>query len=454
MKLNQKVTPLHTHEGAVAKRLTKEQELRRSVLTCLLFEGTFYENGVDIAKRIQELIPAVDAKTVALLAIEARKEIGLRHVPLLIAREMARLPIHKRYVARLLPQIITRADQLTDFLALYWETNEQPATLSTVPRKRTHTLSSKVKQGLAHAFTKFDEYQLAKYNQLDKKVKLKDVLFMSHAKPKDLEQAALWKRLINNQLKTPDTWNVALSRGDDKKATFERLMTEKKLGALAFVRNLRNMHEAGVDRNMIEGYGEIIPVDKVYPYQLIAAAKEVPFAETLLDSMIKRAASTLPKLDGKTILLVDNSGSMANKLSAKSKMSYQDAACGLAMILKEQCGNQIDIYAFSDKVTPVPPRTGFALRDAIMRTDISGTDLGRAVRLANTSPHDRLIVITDEQSRTTVPNPVVEKAYMINVAANKNGVGYGKWNHIDGFSANVLKWIHLYEFEFCADTMF
>jgi 60 kDa SS-A/Ro ribonucleoprotein len=31
---------------------------------------------------------------------------------------------------------------------------------------------------------------------------------------------------------------------------------------------------------------------------------------------------------------------------------------------------------------------------------------------------------------------------MINVASNRNGVGYGRWTHIDGFSEGVLRFIH------------
>ncbi len=37
---------------------------------------------------------------------------------------------------------------------------------------------------------------------------------------------------------------------------------------------------------------------------------------------------------------------------------------------------------------------------------------------------------------------------MINVASNRNGVGYGKWVHFDGFSEHVLRYIAAYEREF------
>ena len=108
--------------------------------------------------------------------------------------------------------MIERADELVEFVALYWKEEKQP-------------LSAGFKRGLARAFTKFDAYQLAKYDR-ESVVKLRDVLFLCHAKPKDEAQAALWKKLAENTLESPDTWEVALSAGKDKRENFERLLRE------------------------------------------------------------------------------------------------------------------------------------------------------------------------------------------------------------------------------------
>jgi 60 kDa SS-A/Ro ribonucleoprotein len=59
-------------------------------------------------------------------------------------------------------------------------------------------------------------------------------------------------------------------------------------------------------------------------------------------------------------------------------------------------------------------------------------------------PHDRLIVVTDEQSADRVPDPK-GLGYMINVASNRNGVGYGKWLHVDGWSDAVVRFMTEYE---------
>ena len=84
-----------THEGAPARRLTPEQELRRTLMACLLWEDGFYEGGQSIADRIATLVPQVPADRVAALAIEARTRMYLRHAPLLVVREMARHASHR-----------------------------------------------------------------------------------------------------------------------------------------------------------------------------------------------------------------------------------------------------------------------------------------------------------------------------------------------------------------------
>ncbi len=74
---------------------------------------------------------------------------------------------------------------------------------------------------MAQAFTKFDEFSLSRYSGEGKAYSLKDVLFLCHAKPINEDQAALWKRLINGTMATPDTWETRLSAGGDKKTIWE-----------------------------------------------------------------------------------------------------------------------------------------------------------------------------------------------------------------------------------------
>ena len=164
-----------THGGAPAVRINAEAQLRRSVLSTLLWENQYYENGQTIAQRIKELASQVDPVKVAALAVEAREVQKLRHVPLLLAAALA--PRGGALVGDTIARVIQRADELAEFLAIYWGMQEAPKGKGSL---RPSPLSKQVKRGLAQAFTKFDEYQLAKYNR-DEAIKLRDVLFLTHA---------------------------------------------------------------------------------------------------------------------------------------------------------------------------------------------------------------------------------------------------------------------------------
>jgi hypothetical protein len=445
-----------TFEGATAyQHATPEQELRRSVMSCLLWESEFYESGVSIAARICELVPKVPAETVAQIAIEARERMHLRHVPLLLAVECAKHKTHRHVVADLVACIIQRADELAEILSIY--SRERTGT------KKLNRLSHQLQKGLQRAFQKFNEYQLAKWNR-DNAIKLRDVLFLVHPRPEGwgvgmskaerdgLPQAQLWKRLIDGKLATPDTWEVELSagKGEAKRESWERLLTENKLGGLALIRNLRNMKEAGVSEKLIRGSLLEMKTDRILPFRFVAAARYVPQWEPELEKAMLRSLEGFEKLPGKTCIVVDNSGSMYGaKISAKSDMDRSDAACALAILLREICEEAL-VISYSVNPVLVPARRGFALRDAIQNaTSHNATHTDDALALAQKESYDRIVVITDEQSHQAIRNPsyngMPKQGYFINVASYKNGIGYGPWTHVDGWSEAVLNYIQTTE---------
>lgn len=412
-----------THEGAIAEIISPEQALRRSVLSCLLWEDEFYETGQDIADRIISLSVQISSEIVAELAVEAREKYKLRHVPLMLL--CALIKLGSALVSETIERVIQRPDEIIKLVEIYFCDGKRP-------------LAKQLKRGLARAFTKFDAYALAKYNRPGS-VTLRDVLFLCHAKPLDESQAQTWNQLVNNKLPSPDTWEVALSAGADKRETFERLLKERKIGYLALLRNLRNMDQAGVDEVLIKD--AILArsgAQKVLPFRYVAAARAAPRFEPWLDQALSETALEGSLLAGETIVLVDVSQSMECQLSTKSDLTRLDAAATLASILP----GDVRIFTFSDEVVEVPARRGMAGIDAIKASQAHfSTRLGKAIAIMNTIKHDRLIVITDEQSHDWVPAPVSTKAYKINVASARNGIGYGKWLHIDGFSEAVLNYI-------------
>jgi len=420
-----------THEGGTASTVSPELALRRSVMACMLWERTFYESGENIATRIARLSAKVNAQKVANMAITAREQANLRHAPLWLCAALAK---QQRLKAETLARVIQRADELAEFLAMYWKDGRCP-------------LSAQVKKGLAAAFPKFDAYSLGKYNR-DGQVKLRDVLFLSHAKPRNKQQAETWKSLIDGTLAVPDTWEVGLSGGADKKTTWLRLMGGQKLGAMALLRNLRNMTDVGVSREAIGEALENMKVSRILPFRFVAAAKAVPQLEPLIERAMVRALEDEPELPGMTAIAVDSSGSMDLTLSDKGTMTRFDAACALAIMAREICGD-VRVFSYGTQTVEVPARRGFALRDAIRKAN-SGymTRMGRCISTINSAMHQyhRVIVITDEQTADTVPAPK-GVGYIVNVAAYKNGVGYGNYKKVDGFSAAMLQWVRDAEFD-------
>jgi len=428
---------VNTHEGATAQKVNPRLELRRTVLTCLLWEDTFYEKGSKITERVADLVTKNKAEDVAALAVEAREKMQLRHVPLFLVRELARRKGAGTLVAETLDRVIRRADELGEFVALYWTPRKQP-------------LSAGVKRGLAKAFTKFDAYQLAKYNR-DGVVKLRDVLFLSHAKPINAEQAALWKRLVENTLESPDTWEVALSAGKDKRETWERLLREEKLGGMAALRNLRLMLASGVDPKLIAARLEK-GIARALPFRFVTAARYAPKLEDAIEKAMLKGIAAFEKLPGSTGLLVDVSGSMDSQLARKGETKRMDAAAGLAILLREVAAD-FEAATFSEKCVTIPPRRGFALRDAIVNSQAhSSTYLKRALEelrdKCGWEKLDRVVVITDEQSHDGIAPAWTPKAYVVNVAPYQHGVSYGNgWTHIDGWSERIVDYIATIESE-------
>lgn len=461
MKLNRKskvvkrvasrVAP-RTAGGAAASVIPQTKELERSVLACMLWEDSFYESGHEISSRINSLIKTVPAAKVSEIARRARTEQKLRHVPLLITREMARLPSHREVVAETLDAVIQRADELSEFVSLYWKDGKQP-------------LSNQVKKGLARAFSRFDEYQLAKYN--NGTISLRDVLFLVHPKPESRAQAALWKRLANKKLATPDTWEVALSgakeAGQTKKEAWESMLAEKgKLGAMALLRNLRNMTEVGVSDAQIRKALRECNAERVLPFRFIAAAKYAPKFEPELESLMLRCLENREKLTGKTVLIVDVSGSMNGRLSSKGESSRLDAAAALAMLVRE-LSEEVVIYATAGsdgarkhQTELIPARRGFALREEVNKA--TGRLGGGGIFLkqvmdyvsARETDVDRVICISDSQDCDLVNKPDSAPAfgknnYLMDISCEKNGIAYNKFTVINGFSEAVLDYIAAFE---------
>ena len=434
--------------GALAAKQSNTALLRRAVLANLLWEDVAYMDGMKVAEEIQRLIPLCPAIDVYNIALEARTMQKLRHTPLFIAVEMCKYPEHKMFVQDLLPQIITRADMLTDFLAIYWKDGKKP-------------IANQAKKGLAKAFHNFNEYKFAKYDR-DAAIKLRDVMFLCRPKPENQYEQDLFKKVADRTLATPETWEVLLSTGKDKKESWTKLITEGKIGGLAMLRNIANMRRANVDKKVINEGLEKLKSSMLMPLDFLKAFRMNPeFGRQIEDAMINSYAN-LPKLKGKTLFIVDVSGSMGARMSEKSDFTRYDAACAMAMLAANQCedyeivctaGND---YTHTGAHRPVPyPQKGFGIfeqiREANRNIGYGGIFTRQCLEWCNNKfkgqKFDRIIVFSDSQDcdlpERRTPKPFGTYNYICDISAHTKGVNYrGTWDaEISGFSEHFITFI-------------
>lgn len=458
--------------GAPAARQSSLQQLRRVTMACMLWEDNAYESGATTAKAIQEAVKKCDPTDVANLAVEIRSQGNLRHVPLLLARELFREPSSRVIAGQALPRVIQRADEITEFLAIYWKEGKTP-------------LAAQVKKGLAQALAKFDEYQLAKYKDSGKNISLRDVMFLVHAKPKGQQgtrkltkyerkqkqplsltpQEELYRRLAANELETPDTREVLLSAAKttaEKKAAYVKLIEENKLGPQALLMNLRGMDELGVPREMIRNAVLQSNPRRILPLQFFSARTHAPQFADEIEQMMFKSLRSYPKLPGHSVFVVDVSGSMSALVSAKSGFTRLHGAIAMAIMAAEMC-EKITIYATAGsdpqrkhRTKRIVSRNGWGLASEIERDPLGGGGIFTRQCLEyiegdmkeDAKSVDRIMIFSDSQdcdhsNRLLKPKPFGKKNYIIDVGANKNGINYaGVWTaEISGWSQQFLSYI-------------
>ena len=433
--------------GNVAAKQSDIAALRRLILACLLWENNAYADGETVASQIAKLIPRCDPLSVASLAVEARVEQKLRHIPIFMIIEMAKHKTHRTLIADVIPQVCTRADMLSDLVALYWKDGKR-------------ALPSAMKRGLAKAFLRFNEYSLAKYRGEGKAIKLRDVMFLTHPKPENDIQVALFKALAENTLATPDTWETALSSGADKRETWTRLITENKLGGLAMLRNIRNMKDASVDRKVISEGINSLKTAWLLPLDYLKAVKYAPEFEREIEEVMFRSYASMAKLPGRTLVILDISGSMGSNISSSSEFTRLDAGVAMSIAAINMCEEfEFVVTAGNDGRSEGAhehikyPNRGFGLTkqvvDANQRIGSGGIFTRQCLEWCKKNidgEFDRIMIFSDSQDcdrHNKKPNPYGKRNYIIDVGSHQHGINYqGVWTaEISGWSSTFLSYI-------------
>lgn len=447
-------------EGHAAYRMQDKEKLVTQVLTSFFNEKKFYgDNSNDMTETIKHVINA-DPDFVSRLAVFARRVFNMRSVSHVLVGFLAHELKGKPYVRKTLDGVILRGDDATEILAFYLGTFGKP-------------IPNSLRKGLADKFRTFDEYTLAKYKGEGHTVKMRDVLMLTHPAPKDDEQSAMWKRLLEDKLETPLTWETELSKNGNNKETWERLIDSGKVGYMALLRNLRNILEAHPDNieKVLTRIEDPVAVhkSKQLPFRFLSAYKNLPASAgscvyDALESAVEASIENMPCLSGTTVIAVDVSGSMSGLVSSKSDIQCCEIGMLLGLIANKMCDNSI-FYTFNNNISKHP----MSSRNGILHTTVNeaqangGTDMRLPFQkmMADKVDADRVIIISDNQCNSgwwySDPVQVLADRYR-NESGNDIWVhaidlqGYGtqqfhgkKTNIIAGWSEKVFDFIHLAE---------
>lgn len=358
-------------------------------------ENQFYESADEQMNRYTELTQKVGEKFgwefVAKASFFSRNVLGMRSVSELTAA------ILNHY------QFDNKRAYFRNFLKRPDDVSEVFAAIDMLGDKRSHALV----RGAGDYLSSLKDYQLGKYKLKGKEYNMYDLINITHA------HSATIDKYKAGTLETPDTWETAISSSksdEEKSQNWQRLVEENKLGYLALIRNLRNIVNSSPDADWIEEY--LVPQIKnkvaikkslVFPYQIYCSWKNYGIRNISIDAALDRAfriaCGNMPKMDGRTVIILDVSGSMENKLSSNSQLTLKEVGAVYAAAMFVNCN--ADFIKFGNDAKRIKLNkldSIFNLVEKMYANDNCGygTDIVPAFRLMN-EKYDRIFLVSDMQ---------------------------------------------------------
>ena len=408
---------VENYEGGIAFKTDIKTELNIRFLTYLVGEPKFYTpDAREEMKTIQALIAAVaeeDPEYLMKLAAYARNQMYLRSAPIFMLVESAQYDKVKPYIRNYTPTIIRRADELTETIAYFISKHGE------IGSRGKASLPNSLKKGIADAFHNFNAYQFAKYDR-DGSVKLRDVGRLVHPKPRNEEEALLFKQIMDRTLPTPETWETVISVNGSTKEAWHSVIP--KMGFMALLRNLRNFLKVGVDLDPVILHltnPKAVKYSKQYPFRFYSAYKALqgptegnPFDRQKLlnavETALELSVENLPKLGGNTFITCDESGSMDQPLNPRSTVKYIDIANVMGALAHKISENTVaSVFAETFSLVPINPADTVLTNTGIMAR--IGEHVGYATNaflalqwLNDQKLHvDRIMIFSDMQCYST-----------------------------------------------------
>lgn len=465
-----KVATTVTYEGAPAYEPKAKTELFLHAVANMVGEETFYESAADRDARFTALVHKVAVKDPAwMLAFVGwlRGTANMRTASIVAAAEAVKARLdHQKAISsnegstsvwltdtganrKIIDAALQRADEPGELLA-YWL------------GKYGRSVPKPVKRGLADAARRlYSEFSLLKYDTASHAVRFGDVLDLVHPTPGTPDQGKLFKYALDRRhgrvtvlanmpgattrnnadlrdlvasgeyhhLLSPEvlreagmTWEDALSLAGgkvDKAKLWEALIPS--MSVMALIRNLRNFDEAGVsDKAAAHVIARLtdpqqIAKSRQLPMRFLSAYRAAPSLRWgyALEQAITLSLSNVPRLAGRTLIMVDTSSSMDSVFSKDGTLKRWDAAVIFGVALAQRCA-VADVVSFSSmrqywgdqsgaKTKVFGLTRGESLLKSVERWKAGGWFLGGGTDTAGAlrkhyAGHDRVVVLTDEQA--------------------------------------------------------
>ena len=445
--------PATTFEGGNGFARDAKSDLFLLAITNMVGEDTFYESATTRDSRFRDLIHTVtlaDPDWVARFIPFLRNEMFMRSASVVLAVETAWVRLRPEFkgttstttVRQIIDSAVSRADEPAEVLA-YWIA------------RFGRTVPSGVKRGLADAIQRtWNEYTAMKYDGNSQAWRLGDVLNVVHPAPKAQKTAALYRWLLDARggndtpaevlaelpmivqrkqvhaipvdkrrdfLKSPDaavqlknagmTWeDLSGWVGGKLDASFWEAVIPS-MGYMALLRNLRNFDEASVSDEVADAVAARLadPAEvaksKQFPYRFWSAYKNAPSLRwgQALEKALNASVANIPSFPGRTLIVIDTSGSMLSPVSNKSQITCVEAAAifGLALAHKQGFQN-VDVYGFGDGIFKHETKAGESLLKAIerfiKRVGEAGYGTNIPLALRQWGGQDRIGLFTDGQT--------------------------------------------------------
>ena len=448
-----------TFEGARAWVRNARTDLFLRSTSSFAGQSSFYEDGTVRDQRLVELVRGLavdDWDWTAKFLTWLRAEGNMRTAPILLAAEAvdARLKAKDFGTSgseisnrQLISNVLLRADEPGELLAYWLQTHGR-------------AIPQPIKRGIADAVARlYTERGFLRYDSSASGVRFGDVIELTHPKvayDKANYQGHLYRWAISarhNRTEEPpeqlraitarrrlNALSPAAKRELIEKATFEmpvplqraiagqwewlkswagsdvdnRLIWEllvPEMGYMALLRNLRNLDQAGVSNETID-----YVVKKLSDPEEVAKSRQLPFRfysaylnapsdnwKLALSRGLQASLNNVPKLNGRTLILVDTSGSMRSTISQQSSVQCVQQAMVFGVALAHANQGNVDLWGWaSGQFKHDIPRGASVLAevqrmDRLVGTVGMGTEMAAAVQRGYQG-HDRVIILSDMQA--------------------------------------------------------